>query len=202
MLNSKIVGALAVVAVLSTVGVGYAVSTSTVYFDGTASSGTVSIAWVESGTGAPTTSSNYGSASDCVASFSSTEITLTATDMVPPGGGRNAYCEISDSSRHGNSLNITNTGGFPVTLNDSVSCSPSCTHEANEWATGSGCWYYADSSTLGYDALPVTLSPGAVYPGTYGTLYGWIGIVSLDSYVSGCAGTTFSVTVTFTGASP
>jgi hypothetical protein len=198
MLNSKIVGALAVVAVLSSVGVGYAVTTSSVYFYGSGSAASISIAWVESGTGAPTTFTT-GSASDCVASFYSTEVTLTGSDMAPQGG--NAVCDIYDTSVAGNSLNITNTGGFPVTLNATVSCTPSCILSGSLWVTASGCWQYGDANSFGVAALPVTLSPGGVYPGSATSsrgLYGWFGDIILASGVTGCAGSSFSVTVTFT----
>lgn len=215
MLNSKIVGAVAVVAVLSTVGVGYAVSTSSVYYQGSASAGGVSIAWVESGTGAPTTFTT-GSSSNCEAYFYSTEVELYAYDLVPETSGPYAgyaFCDLWDSSPTGNSLNITNTGGFAVTLNDSVVCTPTCTlgtfAGAPAWVTASGCWGYSDlnlqlGSYVTGAGLPLTLSPGGVYPGDvahpYG-LYGWFADLALTGSGTGCAGSSFSVTVTFTGTS-
>jgi hypothetical protein len=204
MLNSKILGALAVVAVLSTVGVGYAVTTSTIYMVGSASAAGVSIAWVESSTGAPTTLTT-GSASDCIATYYSTEVFLTASDLAS-----GAVCDIYDTSVAGNSLNITNTGGFAVTLNDTISCTPTCTPTTptppyQQWDTASGCWAYQDANTYGAAPLPVTLNPGGVYPGaaTYGTygIHGWFADIYLSPSGTGCAGSSFSVTVTFTGTS-
>jgi len=206
MWNSKIVGTLAVVAVLSTVGVGYAVTSSSVYLFGSASAGSVSIAWVESGTGAPSTYTT-GSPSNCVATFYSTEVTISATDMVLPSSG-NAVCDIYDSDTNvgGNSLNITNTGSFSLSLNDTVSCTPTCSEVPFEggppmaWETASDCWEYIDANTWGSAPLPVTLSPGAVYPGgptTTSPTYGWFADLILEPS-AGCAGSSFSVTVTFT----
>jgi hypothetical protein len=205
MLNSKIVGAIAVVAVLASVGVGYAVTSSPVYMDINASAAGVSIAWVESGTGAPSTFAS-GLSGDCVATFYSTKIIITASDMDFAG-----VCAIYDTSQTGNSLNITNTGGFPVSLNDTVSCSPTCTASSTNvpysWITAGagGCWDYADANTVGAAVLPATLSPGGVYPGsaTYDSLglYGWFAEIGLEQTGTDCAGTSFSVTVTFTGTS-
>jgi hypothetical protein len=201
MLNSKIVGALGVVAVLSSVGIGYAVTTSSVYLYGSGSAGGVSIAWVESGTGAPTTFTT-GSPSNCVATFSSTSVTLTASHLSPAATGPytgEALCDIFDQSTTGNSLNITNTGGFPVTLNDTVTCTPTCALSAHLWKTASGCWAYQDANSFGAAVLPVTLNPGGVYPGNTVSTYGWFSDIALFSSGTGCSGSSFSVTVTFTG---
>jgi len=206
MWNSKIVGTLAVVAVLSTVGVGYAVTSSSVYLFGSASAGSVSLAWVESGTGAPSTYTT-GNPSDCVATFYATEVTIEATDMVLPASG-NGLCDIYDpvGGTGGNSLNITNTGSFSLSLSDSVSCTPTCSEVPfgggpyMAWETASDCWEYIDANTWGAAPLPVTLSPGAAYPGsaTAGVgNNGWFADLILEPS-AGCAGSSFSVTVTFT----
>lgn len=214
MLNKSLVGALALAAVLSAAGIGYATVTSYAYLYGSASTAGVSIAWVESGTGAPTTFTT-GSSSNCVASFYSTEVTLDAYELSPPARNSNAVCDLYDTSATGNSLNITNTGGFAVSLSDAVTCSPTCTLGAvgvgesslPAWVTASGCWAYSDINVLGISGgvLPVTLSPGGVYPGDaafsgYG-IYGWFSDIILNGTASGCAGSSFSVTVTFTGTS-
>jgi hypothetical protein len=129
MMNSELVGAFVVAASFASAGIGYAVSTSPIYLNGSATAGTASIAWVPSnGAKSPTTVMfSGGSGGSCTAPFTSTSVSLTTTDLSPLSSTENAVCALEDTITTGNSLNITNPGGFVVKLNDTVDCGSGCT---------------------------------------------------------------------------
>lgn len=199
------IGIIAVVAVLSAGGVGFAAFTSSVYVNATASAGTLELLFTAPATSIPYVDSFSTSVGACSATLASPSTgpspfaySSTTIDFTVSGAAPSDYCLFNNQADGG--VAISNLGSLPATVSAAVTCSVNGGAPSTVTPTGPSIFGAPSSYPCGYFLWTDTYT--GVYPFTLaaGASDGYAGVLYLPTGTgNGAQGQSVTVAVTITG---